>query len=518
MDTVQATFPGINAPIAASFTLSRGVLPSVCTFICLPQDNFDPGPGTLTFSQGGTVIQFPGCTVDAANLRKWRDGDRWRWSVQILDRRWAWAGKTIGGTYNVRLSNGRVQESSRRDAQSLAFTLLIRLGEFDSDVSRVPTNVYPPANWDGADARDELEKLCKYVNCEVVLGTDNRISIWPRGVGLDAPENNLRRHTRFRFRPRRVPGFVTVVCGPDIYQSKLLLEAIAKDGAAHKRFDETSYTGELTMADELPWSFPGITDDADRADAFETMYKWFRIYRQAEGGLGPPNCPFAITEIGELLPLRTTLLESFEDIDGDDRDQLAILEGEFWAYSDSPENQEEKRYTGRWSLIKEWGVVQTEKPVFKLDTTNYQPEEPTLYLTTSYRVKDPLQGFARLELGASTAGGSGTLVLERPELFQTFRSVYEGTNRTNVISNVDAVFPEAEAYLSMFTSEFSDPWSYEMEYSGIQPISPDGKIAQVKWQTWSTVSRPTLTLVSVNEEFDVLTPPTKHREVLNATV
>ncbi len=516
MDPTSATFPGILSPIAASFTLSRGVLPSICTFICLPQDNFDPGPGTLTFTQGSTTVQFPGCIVESANLRKWRDGGRWRWAVQICDRRWAWAGRTISGTYNVRLSNGRVQETSRRSAQQLAVLLLNALGEFSFDVSRVPANVYPPANWDGSTAREELAKLCEYICCEVVLGTNNQVSIWPKGVGFEAPTNNAQRHSRFRFRPRRVPATVRLIGGPDLYQSKLLLEAIAKDGSEHKRFDETSYTSELTMSDESPWSFPGITDDADRADAFETMYRWFRIYRQAEGGFTPGGCSVNVTEVGQFLPLRQTLLESVTDIDGDERDQLATLEGDFWSYSDTPENQEEKRYTGRWVIIRDWGIVQTDYPVLKLDD-NYKPEEPSLYLTASYRVRDADGGYARLEQSAAAAG-TGELVLERPELFQTFRSVYEGTSRTSVVNNLDAVLPEATAYLALFANQFTDPWSYEMEYAGVQPVSPDGRIAQVKWQWWVTPERPTTTLVSVNDEFDVMTTPTDHREVLNATV
>jgi hypothetical protein len=516
----RVSFPGIDTALGVEFTLSRGVSPSVCTLFMLPQETLDLPPGTLRLHYGDTLIEFPGAAIDTAYLRTWRDGSRWRWSVQILDRRWAWKNRPISGTYNVRLSNGLVQNATRKTAQELASLLLQALGESDFDISRVPTSVYPPANWDGSSAADELAKLCDYIACEVVLGLDNRVSIWPKGVGGDAPVNTLFRHPQFKIRSRRVPNTIRLIGSPDRYQSKILLEAIAREASGnHERLDEASYTSGLTMADELPWSFPGITDDADRAGAFESLYRWFRVYRLAEGGLVPGGCPITVTEIGQLLPLYNTLIEAFYDLDEVERVLPNYLEGDFWAYSDSPENQSEQRYVGNWTLQTDWGVVATERPVFKLDS-NYQPEEPNLYLTTAFNVRAEDGSYARLDRSAS-AGGYGEMILDRPELFQTFRSTYDWTTRTGVVTNQSTVLAEADAYLALFQQQFADSWAYEVKYGTMLPVQLDGRVSQVRWECWATVDRPTVTHVSVNDEFDVHNlsdAQRRRREVVDASL
>jgi hypothetical protein len=83
-----------------------------------------------------------------------------------------------------------------------------------------------------------------------------------------------------------------------------------------------------------------------------------------------------------------------------------------------------------------------------------------------------------------------------------------------VVKNTDDVLPEAQAYVQMFQSKFASPWAYEMEYAGLLPIALDGKIAQVKWSCHT--SRQPLTLVGVNEEFDVHNLSDKQRRAYAA--
>jgi hypothetical protein len=508
----SASFPGINTTLGAEFTLSRGVYPSVCTLWLLPQSVLDLAPGTLTFNFAGGSIAFPGAAADLGFLRKTWDAKRPRWSLQILDRRWTWKSKAISGRYNIRLATGAVEEASRKNAQQLASLILEALGESGFDVSRVPTSVYPPFTWNNASARQALQDLCDYVACDVVLGLDNRVTIWPLGVGADAPQNQNQRHSVMRHKPRRIPGRIRLLGGPNVYQNKFSLEAVGReaDGTQEKLADLTYAPDEWTA--ESPWSFPTATEDDDRAAAFESVYRQFRILELAGGGLKPSDSTYAVTKLAQLLPLKPTILEVAADLDDIEYDLPPYLSGTYWNYADSPENLDDARYTGPWKLDHAQGVAETTKPIFKLDTS-YQFASPDLYLTCAYSVRDDEGNLEILEVeGAAT--GTGDLILQRPELFQTFRAKYTGTAVESVVKNTDDVLPEAQAYVQMFQSKFASPWAYEMEYAGLLPIALDGKIAQVKWSCHT--SRQPLTLVGVNEEFDVHNLSDKQRRAYAA--
>jgi hypothetical protein len=458
---------------------------------------------------GGTEISFPDAACDMAFLHTYWDNSRWRWAVQIKDRRWRWQHGSLTGQYNVRLGDGTVQQASRKSAAELAGIILDALGEVGYDVSRVPQNVYPPANWLGISPALALQELCDYVACEVVLGLDNRVTIWPAGVGADAGDSDAMRHQRFRLKPRRVPQRILLVGGPDVYQSKFLLESIGREeDGDHKLYADLDYLPD-DMNNESPWSLPSVTDDEERAAAFETVYRYFRAKQLAQGGMTPQGCPVAVTKISQLLPFQPRLIETFRDREDIERSSRPYLSGNFWGYGDTPENVSNVRYLGEWTLLGDWGVVTTAKPVLYLDGS-YQFSDPTLYLTVTFNVRDANGEFARL-VRQGFAEGSGDLVLDRPELFQAFQTVYDDTTPIGLATNQPAVLAEADAYVALFQQKFADPWSYERKYGGLVPINPDGKIAQVKWSCHANQGWRALTHVGVNEEFDVHNLSAKQR-------
>jgi hypothetical protein len=510
-------FPGIETIIGGEFSLSRGIYPSVATIFCLPQATLDLEPGTLTFTSGGTSIEFPGAAPDLAYLRKYGDNSNQRWSLQILDRRWRWKYGTISGEYNIRVG-GTVTEDSRKNAKELADLLLDAIGESNYDTSRVPTSVYPYANWEGVNPAEALQTLCDYVACEVVLGLDNRVTIWPAGVGADAPELSSQRHPRFNLKSRRVPARIIVQGGLDIFQVKFVLEAIGREKEGdHKLIADLSFADEddTDWSEQSPWSFPTVTDDEDRAAAFETLWRWWRIKQLADGGMQPPGCQEAVTELDQLLPLLPELIEAFTDLDEVERPLTPYVDGNFWAYGDSIDNTDDVRYLGSWTLDQKLGIVKAAKPILYLDSTGFF-SAPTLYLTACCNVKDADGQPVRLE-EEGNASGTGDLILRRPELVRAFHTKYDGASVEETIDNLGEVTPEAQAYVGFFQQKFNDPWSYEIEYADIVPVGPDGKIAQVKWSCHvNGDARPPLTHIGVNAEFDVHNLSDKQRRAYAA--
>jgi hypothetical protein len=496
----SVSYPGINTALGAEFTLSRGVSPSVCTLWMMPQASLNLPPGTLSFVSDNT-ISFPDAAIDLAFLRKNEDASRQRWSVQILDRRWRWKLGSVSGEYNTRLPNGQVVEATRKTPGELATLIFAALGE-TADVSRMPATVFPPVAWNAITPAQALKELCEYVGCEVALDINNRVTIWPLGMGSEAGDSQVQRHPAFRVMPRRRPNKIVVQCGPTRYQSKLELEAVGKneDGKQY-RLDQLSYAPE-DWSTESFWSFPSVTDDDDRAAAFESVYRHFRVKGQAGGGWDVPGCSVQVDKLSQLLPLYSSIVQTAFDLDDTDQELPAHIDGEYWPYADGQDNTDNSRYTAPWKLHGDQGLVETRWPTFSLDESS-EIAEPTLYLTCSYNVRKPDGALDRLEREAVLAPGSGALTIQRPELYASKYVIYasDGISQEQIIGSEDKANAEADAYLAIFQRKYQDAWAYEREYAGFLPVSPDGKIAQVRWSC--AMNRAALTHASVNAELDV---------------
>ena len=238
---------------------------------------------------------------------------------------------------------------------------------------------------------------------------------------------------------------------------------------------------------ESPFSFPSITSSVRRNNAYEGYFRDFRVTGQQDGSTQVPNCPVPVTKMDQLI-FNDFLLESEKDLEGFARPLPMYLSGDYYAYTDLPNNTTDQRFTGGFRWFPERKIVQTDFPVFKLDTSG-KYQEPAFYLNTSYRVKDPNGQVVHIVRSGNVGGTGGALILNRPELFAS----YSPTINTEAQANT-----EADRYVDIFRQKYQDPAASEMTYGGIISITPDGRVAQVRWDIMHTLGVRT----SIYENFE----------------
>ena len=186
-----ASFPGIRIILSASMTFSDGISPSTCTIRFPPDEEITEQVGTLKFTYGDEVIEFPEAGIVFNSLKA--DASGQEWSIQIQDRRWKWQYGIISGIYNLRKSDGRLDPVlPRKTPQELATLLLDAMGEVGYDVSKLPNKSRPETAWTTANPAKELASLCESLSCRIVLGLDNKVRILVDGEGADLPDHRVR--------------------------------------------------------------------------------------------------------------------------------------------------------------------------------------------------------------------------------------------------------------------------------------------------------------------------------------
>jgi hypothetical protein len=239
-----ATFNGVNSCIAASYNRVHGISPGICMLTTAPQEDFVPLDGDLTFTFGDTVFTFKNCRIDRAHLSV---DEEWRWTLQIMDRRWKWrsisGGGQISGAYNLWRDNFTLQDgnvdpnqantqtnviNTEQTPQQLASLCLDAMGETGYDVSALPAEVRPTVVWDFDNPADALAALCEDMGCHIFLGLDDVVHIVTIGEGAQLPQDGIM-HPDFTIDPPDMPDKIIIVCSPTRYQIDFQLEAVGLD-------------------------------------------------------------------------------------------------------------------------------------------------------------------------------------------------------------------------------------------------------------------------------------------------
>jgi hypothetical protein len=505
------SYAGLNIR-AASMSFSRGVTPSICTLACTPFDDLDLAPSTLRFDYGGVSVQFTDAAVMGAFVRKRQTAKGWKflWSVQVMDRRWRWAYGNISGEYNRRTPQGEVDENNRKTPAELAGLLLSAMGEGGFDTSGMPQGVFPYAKWENQNPALCLAALCEYVGCEVVLNhLTNRVEIWQLGVGPGTQTGFGELHQKYRFTPRSTPGSIEVHCGPSVFQNKLRLRAVATNSSGVQ--DTLANTFSTVTLSQQALHFPGLSTDQHLA--LDQAWKEYRVTGQADSSLAVPQCQETITSTDQYL-LEEFILDPAENDLSDYKRRLPYyVEGDFWAYADTPTGLSDKRCLMPSRLYPDRRLVKFQHPVIKLDSSGLIAE-PTLYLTTAYQVKSVDGNLVHL-VRSGSASGSGTLILRRPEIFAAYKSSYSGANSTGTTSTQSQAQAEADRYVSIFQQRYSSAQASELTYPGIIAGNLNGVVAQCRWSCG--VNREPFTLACEHEELDVSAVPRterRRREIL----
>ena len=506
-DQSSVSYGGLNGIRAVRFPFARGVTPSTACIYTVSRADFDPS-GPLVLSANGETLTFPDTAVVSAHIRRHADGRQDTTAIYVADRRWRWRGKSVSGDWNRRAADGTLDTATTKTPAELAGLILNALGESGYDTTQMPTNVRPRCYWQNERADLALARLCEYVACEVVLNPlTNLVEIWPAGVGGFSATGVGEARRKRRHAPRvYVPNRVVVNCGHSLWQTQLLLQAACRNYSDNKQKSLSQV--DIRPIDGWTYEYPGLfagVASGSRIRAFEDVYRTYRVIGQKNGYLGLGNVPFPISSPNQYV-LNDYTLEVEEDYLGAKHNLPAYCDvGECWGYIDTTANASSARSLVPFKLHLDRQIVEFNTPLFKLSSTGTF-QEPTLYLTTSYRVRTAEGQFAGLYRYGTVGGTGGDLIVERPELFSVYTTAQSGA-QTNTEPQTIA---EADAYVQLLMRKYQNPWASEITYWGLQfGGSLDGNLAQVTWE-WQ-VNAPPQTCVYEGDELDVAALSSRRR-------
>lgn len=280
--TPRFQYGSIRGVTSASFSLSRGTSPSVCSVTIpwgLPEVAVDKVPKPMIWSDGQRQVVFRDCIVNDVSPSVASDG-RQTVVISILDRRWKWKYGQISGRYNVR-SGGVILKETRKTVQELATLCLKALGETKYDVKRMPNDTFPYIDWDLMPVNAALDELCRLTNCHVSLTHDDRVLVMPDGTGNDLPAlPNSSRGFAFDF--GAIPGKIGMASAPAKWQLDFDLLPVGLDSDnTVKPIWELSYTPKVAGSGKDYWSWgewPYLEVETKyRKLAQETVWRWYMI-------------------------------------------------------------------------------------------------------------------------------------------------------------------------------------------------------------------------------------------------
>ena len=252
----KAFFNGIEVQVEWEMTRSHGTVPDVGRLVFRQGGTLPSSPfGDLVLTNGSTeIIRFKDCMLNRPQEKFGRTRDI---LYQILDRRWRWKTPTIFGQYNTRDENNELivtYPDIRKNAQELAILLLKALHDAeiisgamtvaDFDVSVLPTDVSlaPYVDWKYTPAAVELEKLCAFFSCSVVLLNNNKIKIVEMHTGTEPDNVGLKHPVESGLVINPAPPFVTAYAGDTWFDGWLATRAVGMElGGEIKPIEQLSY-------------------------------------------------------------------------------------------------------------------------------------------------------------------------------------------------------------------------------------------------------------------------------------
>jgi len=491
-------FSGIDPTkiLSASYTLSHGITPGVCTIQMAPQPVLPAAIGTLAVKFGTLTQQFVGCKIDAVRLRHTPGG--LVWSIRIFDRRWRWRFGGVVGHYNLRNDSGELQEDTKKTPQELAQLLLNQMGEVGYNVSDLPNDTNSEVHWSWTNPATELAQLAESLGCRVVLQLNGTVALRRTGVGLALPVTSAAMNDSFGVDDSEKPSAIWCVCGEARFQKRFELEAVGKD-----------VDGEIKLPDDLsyapadwktvhPETFTELAEDDEAlAAARESMYRWYRIKT-------PVDIPtieglveaVEITDDDKwrLMPLLSEKVET--KLDETTKKQVpkpatvhgkhTVTQVENLKPDDDPDPT---KVSVLFTIDAARGIVKFQRPVYWMKDEKSHPAE--LYLETSCPLRDvetrePLRYAVTRTLSATS--GTQPQIVHRPEIVATARVEYDDDGTvigavSGVVDNIDTenLSDQANHYIDAATQEYAADVSGDRTYAGALWINPDGAIQQVTW-------------------------------------
>jgi hypothetical protein len=538
-------FPGINAILDWSFTLTHGTGPNIANVTIAPQATIPQFDGTMTIVYGGQIVAaFLNCRIDASSIE--RNTQNMIVRLNIKDRRWKWAFPTISGNYNQWKDNTDLGSgmSGNTSAELVAGTeaapiwlmsqCLLALGEDldDYDLTKVPNDSRPEVDWDYTPASEALAQLADYTGCRVIMRADekNSISVQPEGTGGDLPQTLDIQYIDPSVDPPEIPSGIACVCSRIRYNLDFGLEAIGIDNdGTIKALADLSYAPD-PGEDDGGWSqvdletMNQISDLTVRARALACVYKWYRI-STVKGYGTMPKAEFASKEFNRLdfLPLEETQIFSITEVAEEGtitREKPAQVYGLFYAAAAGQNIRHDNTqttlkpiaiepgmvdptdpytkavlYNGGFSLDVRRGIVKFSEPLYmwaKRDDDMGDEREPAqLILRTSCNYRDPATGackrYQRMRPLAYGNQNTQPQVLMHDELvLKRYPSYAPGSTEafavTGLSDNRAEIDPYADYYINQQAQTYQVDYTQTVGYSTLRNILLDGAIREITWQ------------------------------------
>ncbi len=503
-----AHFPGINQITDAIMSFTHGISPSVCTLTMAPQAHPVAEGGTLRFTFGDEVVEFPGCKIDDGSLR-W-DSQGQKWLLQILDRRWQWAWGEISGYYNVRNDDGSILDGTEKTPQELATLCLEAVDEQGFNVGALPNDARPSVEWDVAVPMEALANLCDGLGCRVVLGLNNRVTIAQAGVGAALPGGWIM-EDELSVDPPEKPDELVIVLGPNRYQADFNLEAVAEDNDADntiKLLDDLGYKPSGGWG--LPPAHANIEDRDDQQLAQGSV---FRMYRIVFPIIVPAYLGGQIADIRHLIVEDTQVASRLDN--GVLVNKPAVVLGTWFDGNDAETNTpantiyrrgDSTKGTMGFTIDAKRGLVLFSEPIFRnTGSGKIVADGASLKLRTAVSVRDA-DTFAAFRMSRKRELGNigtPTRYVRHDELRVTYID--------GVAQNVEEMVAAADDFLDGLEAEYEPTNPQTRKYAGLVAINLNGAIQHV---TWTVGGQGATTTASRNtEQLNRIMPFKRRREL-----
>jgi hypothetical protein len=561
----DVSYGGINAIESVEFCDCSGTQPSRGTIKFFPQGQFPDEDSDVVFTYNENVITIKDCHADSIAFEGGSGGQVC--AMQFLDSRWRWAHRSITGRYNFRLPNNYINPQHEKTPQELATLLFQALGESVYDVSALPNDARPEANWDHANAAQELDRIVNDLGCRIVpVRSIGGWAVVVTGEGRDLPDFPAESIGE-GLDPQETPDYIKIVTAPIRYQIQLPLEAIGKDtDLSWKRLKDISYAPypdepsggfgssdwmQFRNLDSVRFLLPDGTRISRQELARETIFNAYRIefdskpgcvaLENDEWGIRVPTIERPVTR--KQIILSNELVQMWTDHLGGLHRRSAYVCGTFWGNHAEGKlgNYADMTRIDKQVRDAEWGseerasytlsldpldtdrsiILVSPKLVKGIDTIErkngdgidyIEYQEADLVFVTSFQVRDPETWQPnRYEFLMQIGNGSDTNFCHtviKDDIQPVVFSRYFRRVQFRVNTNIGEVVTQCRYYADALARRFQTVTSEHRTYIGLYPIDLDGTICQV---TYSINGGGATTQASQGTEHSYYTPAYEER-------
>lgn len=282
-------YPGVESPVAISYSCTHGITPGLIIIRCNPQLNLPQQIGDILIEDGVNRVVIPGCRLNT--IRSNWSGNGFEWTLELVDRRWKW--RDIGiieGWYNQPDPRGKYVPWTIRSPRELALLCLAAMQESKflidlpdglskadgEDYQRFlqagelfpQTSTNPPVNWQPENPANALARLCDFFGRRVVYDVvTDTVIIAKVGQGAFLPTNYSISASGPSLKSPETPDGLMVVGSPTKYQSRFRLIPVGEDwNGEYRPIEQLSYCPSYTAQTMLMTITIQLPPNADRTD------------------------------------------------------------------------------------------------------------------------------------------------------------------------------------------------------------------------------------------------------------